>query len=218
MKKILLGLMSVLLCVGLMGSAFAYFTDVATSTGNTFTAGIFPTLQIWSGGTWDPQDWASTVEHTWEMSSLANGPMIPGVSEVTDNAQIREVGGNIPSNHIEIAFSDSILPTTLQPQDLAQWLDVTQMMYSSVNLLSAIKNTPGWDVNNNGVLDLDDLVRSVNVNAPGGPLDNLPPPHLVGGMASLAMTVDFAAGAPNNVQGASLTLVVTFTLEQVASQ
>ncbi len=39
MKKILFSLMAVLLSVGLIGAAFAYFSDVETSTGNTFTAG-----------------------------------------------------------------------------------------------------------------------------------------------------------------------------------
>ncbi len=39
MKKILFAIMSVAIAVGLMGAAFAYFSDTETSTGNTFTAG-----------------------------------------------------------------------------------------------------------------------------------------------------------------------------------
>lgn len=39
MKKILITVMAVALCLGLMGGAFAYFSDVETSEGNTFTAG-----------------------------------------------------------------------------------------------------------------------------------------------------------------------------------
>ena len=39
MKKILFTLMTVVLCLGLVGGAFAYFTDTATSTTNSFTAG-----------------------------------------------------------------------------------------------------------------------------------------------------------------------------------
>jgi len=38
-KKIIFSLLAVALCVGMIGSAFAYFTDVETSTGNTFQAG-----------------------------------------------------------------------------------------------------------------------------------------------------------------------------------
>jgi len=39
MKKLLFVLMACVLSIGLIGGAFAYFTDVETSTGNTFTAG-----------------------------------------------------------------------------------------------------------------------------------------------------------------------------------
>lgn len=39
MKKILFSVMAVVLCLGLMGGAFAYFSDTETSSGNTFTAG-----------------------------------------------------------------------------------------------------------------------------------------------------------------------------------
>jgi predicted ribosomally synthesized peptide with SipW-like signal peptide len=38
-KKLLFTVMACVLCIGLMGSAFAYFSDYETSTGNTFTAG-----------------------------------------------------------------------------------------------------------------------------------------------------------------------------------
>ena len=39
MKKILISVMAVALCLGLMGGAFALFSDTETSTGNTMTAG-----------------------------------------------------------------------------------------------------------------------------------------------------------------------------------
>jgi predicted ribosomally synthesized peptide with SipW-like signal peptide len=39
MKKILFTLMVCVLCLGMIGAAFAYFTDSASSTGNSFTAG-----------------------------------------------------------------------------------------------------------------------------------------------------------------------------------
>ena len=39
MKKILFALMAVVLCVGLVGGAFAYFTDTQASAGNVFASG-----------------------------------------------------------------------------------------------------------------------------------------------------------------------------------
>ena len=44
MKKILFSLMAVVLCLGLMGGAFAYFSDVETSEDNTFSAGTIDLL------------------------------------------------------------------------------------------------------------------------------------------------------------------------------
>lgn len=41
MKKFLLSGLAALLAMGLMGSSFAYFSDIETSTGNTFTAGTW---------------------------------------------------------------------------------------------------------------------------------------------------------------------------------
>jgi predicted ribosomally synthesized peptide with SipW-like signal peptide len=39
MKKILFALMAVVLCVGLVGGAFAYFTDTQASSNNVFASG-----------------------------------------------------------------------------------------------------------------------------------------------------------------------------------
>ena len=47
MKKLLFAIMACALCLGLVGGAFAYFTDTATSETNSFTAG---TLSIEDGG------------------------------------------------------------------------------------------------------------------------------------------------------------------------
>jgi predicted ribosomally synthesized peptide with SipW-like signal peptide len=49
MKKILFGIMSIVLCVGLMGAAFASFSDTATSTGNRFAAGTLDVNCVISG-------------------------------------------------------------------------------------------------------------------------------------------------------------------------
>jgi predicted ribosomally synthesized peptide with SipW-like signal peptide len=48
-KKIIFSLLAVALCVGMIGSAFAYFTDVETSSGNTMSAGTL-NVQIANAG------------------------------------------------------------------------------------------------------------------------------------------------------------------------
>jgi predicted ribosomally synthesized peptide with SipW-like signal peptide len=54
MKKLLFAIMAIVLCVGLIGGAFAYFTDTQTSSGNTFTAGSTYLLMS-NGGTYAHQ-------------------------------------------------------------------------------------------------------------------------------------------------------------------
>jgi predicted ribosomally synthesized peptide with SipW-like signal peptide len=81
-KKILFSLMAVMLCIGLVGGAFAYFTDVAPSTGNTMTAGTLNLLISNDGGTnyydsvgaviTSPSGWAPGTEFTTDPIYLKN--------------------------------------------------------------------------------------------------------------------------------------------------
>jgi spore coat-associated protein N len=226
LKKLLISLIAVIVCAGMVGSTLAYFTDVETSTGNTFTAGTLD-LQIKDNSMWDPDPWGDGVDQTWVMAN-----MIPGVSTVTNYVALRNTG-SIAEDHVEISFDNAIDEQTAPPgsnpvesdsnpaseaRDLAEWLQVTSMLYSGIDLKTVIEATPGYDVNSNGWLDLDDLARSPAIIADGGPLDNLTPPRLTGGEASLHMTVKFNAGATNDIQGDTLITTVYFTLNQVASQ
>ena len=210
MRKLIFSALAVILALGLMGGTFAYFQETQTSTSNTFTAGTL-LMEISDDGTWDPDGWGTIVDRTWEMTN-----MVPGISEVTNHASIQEIG-TLDGDHVEIVFSATIVPGTLLPQDMAEWLEVTAMTYGSTSLFNDVKATTGWDVNSNGFLDLDDLMRSGPVIASGGPLDDLTAPHTVG-FISLSMTIRFNEGATDDVQGATLTMVVSFILNQHSSQ
>jgi predicted ribosomally synthesized peptide with SipW-like signal peptide len=227
-KKSLISIMAVAMCLGIVGSSYAYFTDVETSLGNTFIAGTLG-LEIKDNSTWDPDPWGHGVDQTWLMDL-----MVPGESWVTNYIALRETG-TIPADHVEISFTSTIdeqtNPPGLNPMesdtnpdsvagDLAKWLEVTSMLFSGVDLKCKITggSTPGWDFNGNGWLDLDDLANSPAIAGVNGPLDNLDPPHLTGGEGSLHVTVMFHAGATNDIQGDTLTTTVTFTLNQDVSQ
>ena len=221
--------MAVVLCLGMVGSSFAYFTDMETSKANTFTMGTLD-LEIRDNVALDPDGWEDGLNQTWTM-----GPIEPGISYVTNDLTLREVG-TIAGNHVEITFDSAIDEQTAPPgvnplvtdsnpvslaQDLGKWLEVTSMLYSSDDLIWRITGldfTPGWDVNGNGWLDLDDLVRSPAITADHGPLDDLLPPNLTGGEGSFYMTVVFRTEATSDVSGDVLTTVVSFTLNHNASQ
>jgi predicted ribosomally synthesized peptide with SipW-like signal peptide len=213
--------MVVALGVGIVGSSLAYFTDVETSSGNTFSAGTLD-LQIRDNGTWDPDPWGDGVDMTWVMDN-----MVPGGSSVTNHVFLRNFG-SIQDGHVEISFSheidedanpvDSDTNPVSQPGDLAKWLEIDSMSYAPNNLKTDIKSTQGWDVNGNGWLDLDDVARSPNIIADNGPLDDLVSPDDVGGEASFSMSLFFRPEATNDIQGDILITTVTFTLNQDASQ
>lgn len=229
LKKSLISILAVLIILGMVGGSFAYFTDTDTSSGNTFTAGMMG-LEIKDDSTFDPDPWGDGVDQTWVMDL-----MVPGESMVTNYIALREIG-TVPGDHVEISFANTIDEQTTPPGlnpvesdtnpvsvagDLAEWLEVTSMLFSGVDVKWQITGpgfTPGWDFNGNGWLDLDDLANSPAITAVNSPLDDLPPPHLTGGEGSLHMTVMFHAGATSDIQGDILTTVVSLILNQHESQ
>jgi len=209
--------MAVVVCAGMVGTSFAYFTDVETSTGNTFTAGTLD-LKMSDDNEYPPGD---GVSHTWSMSNMA-----PGVSNVGPWGVSVINSGTIGGGHVEISFSHEIndLPDVSSdtnphstPGEMARWLQILSMTYDGVTFVGAMP-TPGHalvDANHNGFFDLQDVTLPDNIAS----LDNLPaPPANSGGIISFTMHLLFNDGATNDIQGDTLTTTVSFTLNQVASQ
>ena len=208
-----------MLALGLMGSVFAFFTDSATSTGNTFTSGTLDLELSDANDGFGPPD---SVTVTWTMSNME-----PGVTTVGPLPVNLQNTGTIAADHVEIAFSHSIAETpdvesdtnwNSNPWEMAEWLEIISMTYNGSNWVTAF-STPGpLDPNNNGFFDLEDLTLSPYTDV-GGPLDDLPvPPPNSSGTTSFVMALKFNAGATNDIQGDTLTTTVTFTLNQEASQ
>ncbi len=83
MKKILFSLMACVLCLGLVGGAFAYFTDVVNSNTNVMTAGTL-SIQIRNDtGAWQND----AVTASFSASGLA-----PGQSFETNFVQVKNTG------------------------------------------------------------------------------------------------------------------------------
>jgi predicted ribosomally synthesized peptide with SipW-like signal peptide len=205
--------MAVIVCVGIVGSSLAYFTDVETSTGNTFTAGTL-ILKLSDKN----EGFGDGVTATWTMDNMQ-----PGVTSVGPLSVNLQNSGNIAGNHVEISFSHDIdedanpvesdSDPASDPGDIARWLQIITMTYDTIDFLDSYT-----DANHNGFFDLEDLTMSPYADE-AGPLDNLPtPPPNNGGTTSLTMKLKFNAGATNDIQGDILTTTVTFTLNQDASQ
>ncbi len=204
--------------MGMVGSSLAYFTDVATSTGNTFKAGTLD-LKVSDHDEW----FGNGVTETWTMANMEPGNTAVGPLYVN-----LANSGTIAADHVEISFSHTIDEQTnppgfnpvdsdtnreSKPGDLAKWLEITAMTYDTKNFLIGYT-----DANHNGFFDLEDVTMSPYTDD-GGPLDNLPaPPPNYGGTRSFMLSLKFNAGATNDIQGDTLTTTVYFTLNQDASQ
>jgi predicted ribosomally synthesized peptide with SipW-like signal peptide len=211
MKKIILGLIASVLCIGMVGSAFAYFTDVETSTGNTFTVGTLD-LQIADTDEW----FGDGISRTWTMSNMA-----PGVTTVGPFSVNLHNSGNIQGDYVEIGFSHVIdeLSNPVEtdsdpnstPGEMAKWIEITAMSYDTINFMTAYQ-----DVNGNGIFDLEDVTLAPYTDD-GGLLDNLPAPSGTG-IRTFTLALRFNELATNDVQGDALTTTVSFTLNQDVSQ
>jgi predicted ribosomally synthesized peptide with SipW-like signal peptide len=210
-KKILLNLMAIVLCAGMTGSAFAYFTDVETSTDNTLRAGTLD-LKIADEDEW----FGDGVSSTWAMKN-----MVPGETAVGPFSVNLHNSGNIAGSHVEISFNHVIdeasqpvepdADPTSTPGKMAKWIQITAMTYDTFNFVSHY-----IDANGNGIFDLEDVTMSPYIDD-GGLLDNLPAPTGAG-VRSFTMALKFAAGATNDIQGDILTTSVSFTLNQDPGQ
>jgi spore coat-associated protein N len=216
-KKLILTSLAMVLALGMIGGAFAYFADTETSSGNTLTAGTMD-MRIADRD----EDPGHGVTATWVMSD-----MIPGETSFGPYSVNLDDIGTITADHLEISFSHSIndfpdvesdTNKSSLPEHLAKWLQITLMTYNGTNFVNIYNsNYPASDPNNNHIFDLDDVTK-VPWSGDGGYLDSLThvPPHT--GYSSFTLELLFAADATDDIQGDTLTTTVTFTLNQDSSQ
>jgi predicted ribosomally synthesized peptide with SipW-like signal peptide len=216
MKKILISLMTLVLVLGLVGAGtMAYFSDTETSTGNTFTAGTL-NLQLDDP---DEED-ANGVTASWLNTNMAPGDSVSGWVDVVN-------AGTLTADHVEISFANTVTNVVTPAEigaddtDISDSIQVTTMTYSSGgSLVDFLAITGGVfdnatieaaDTNNSDTITLDEL--------DGVTLDDVTPaPAANGGEERFNMTIQLLPGTGNGNQGDSVTTVITFTLNQDASQ
>jgi len=242
MKKLLVIIMSVGLVIGLIGGAFAYFTDVETSTGNTLQAG---TLDIQIG---DNNEGYGNVPVT--ASFLSPSGWAPGQSFVTDPVYFKNVG-SIPIKYIfgTLGNMKGEDGTTVDPEEAG-----INDIYSYIILeayLEKAGNSTGTPVSGSGpdadgfyteVFDEDNanayldfwgrptdgsisLLDLLYANSAGsstktglwffdGGNDPTTPCLAVGSIAQLKFKFKLAENTPNNYQGDIASFSVDFTAAQ----
>ena len=214
MKKILVSLSIIgVVAVIAVGSTVAYFRDVETSTGNTFSAGTLD-LQIRDQN----NPWGNGVTGTWSATDMKPGDEY---SFDVPFVWLRNVG-SINADHLEITCdysideNDCLEPETNCeniPDDMAKEMIITRCEYYqdgvwSVNCLTNLN--PKWRIEDQ---DGDNKITFYDLK--NDKLDDLTPPNP---WTTFEMSVKFSELAGNDFQGDTFDLTMIFTLNQDASQ
>ena len=189
MKKIF-GLSLVLIAVvGIIGVAtFAYFTDNANSSGNSFVSGTLNLTINDTGG----------VTRTLYATGMSPGATV-GPSTIT-----LKNTGTVNGATLDIVFSytesDASPPVNKTADEVVAVIEFTTLNYGGTNLLSRIS-----DINGNGYIDLYDLKNTNLTGAPG--LD-------AGASKNFDISAQLRSETGNDFQDNGINITMAFTLEQ----
>jgi predicted ribosomally synthesized peptide with SipW-like signal peptide len=145
-KKILFTVMACVLCLGLIGSAFAYFSDTETSSGNTFTAAILD-LELCPGN-----------PIPFGLSNIAPGQSGTGKVTLTDTAS--SLDGELD---IRLANFVQYENDRTEPELHPGWGTADYPAGPNAGELNFFLGFAAYvDVNQNGVFDTGDVQLTYN--------------------------------------------------------
>jgi predicted ribosomally synthesized peptide with SipW-like signal peptide len=201
-KKILISLMTIAMMAALIGGGvFAYFNDVETSTGNTFTAGTLD-LNLDGGNT-------NVVKFT--VSNVKPGDSGGGTWTV---ANVGSIAGYLDLESISVSEA---IGTTTDPELASEptHVDTTQLgNYLMVHMFIDANNNGSWDTGETHILGTDAAPVAINTIASSYALDL---GLAASGTNYITLRWSVATGTDNRIQGDSVTLNMTFELQQQAA-
>ena len=203
MKRILISLMTIALVSALIGGGiYAYFSDVETSTGNTFTAGTLD-LNLDGGNT-------NVVKFT--VSDVKPGDSGGGSWTV---ANVGSIAGYLDLESISVSEA---IGTTTDPEEADEptGVDTIQLgTYLMVHLFVDTNNNGSWDAGEADIFGTDAAPAAINTIAASYALDlSL---AATGGTNYITLVWSVGTGTDNRIQGDSVTLDITFELQQRAA-
>lgn len=199
-KRIVLSSVSIFASLALVtGATFAFFSDVGTSTNNTFAAGSFDLL-LSDDNQFDVDD----VTQTWVGTNMA-----PGVTTVDATLKL-ENGGTVAGDNVHVALVNDLTGSPA-PDQIDDYLEIVTLEYDSANILPLVTES-----GNNAFTDLADWAALAGTHGI---------PHSIqlgladtGTEHDLHMVVRLHSTAPSGVEGESMTSTFTATLHQGAGQ
>jgi len=211
-KKIVGLTIAILLIIGTVaGVTWAYFSDTEASLDNVFAAGTL-NLKLTDNNETDQDG----VTASWSNTNMAPGDSCVGWVDLKNV-------GSLAANHVEISFANTVtnVVTASDDTDISDSMNVTVMSYGATDLL--LQTVAGtFDNADIEAADVagsnDDAITLDELN--GVTIDNLAEVPLANGASVVRfdMTVQLDPATGDGNQGDSVTTVITFTLNQVASQ
>lgn len=214
-RKLTLGVAAILVASMLAGAgSFAYFSDVETSSGNTFMAGTLD-VKIRDGA----DTYQDDLDSVWKLIDLK-----PGDNDGPGQRFNFKNYGSIKIDHMDITCSYKVTEsdeepdkhdTAADPDKMAAEFTITSLWVSkgdgnSKNLLLLLY--PDQDINNNGRPDLEDL-KKAGING----ITIVPDPNQ-GSHTFVDIELEFDQDAGNDFQGDTLILTMIFTFNQHSDQ
>jgi len=202
-KRILMSLMTIALVGALVGGGvYAYFSDTETSTGNTFTAGTLD-LNLDGGNT-------NVVKFT--VSDVKPGDSNGGTWTV---ANVGNIAGYLD---LESCNVTEAIGVTTDPElaDEPTLSDTTQLgNYLMVHIFVDTNNNGSWDSGETDILGTNAAPVAINTIAASYGLNiSL---AASGGTNYITLRWSVATATGNRIQGDSVTLNITFELQQRAA-
>lgn len=204
MKKILVSFMTIALVSALIGGGiYAYFSDVETSTGNTFTAGTLD-LNLDGGNT-------NVVKFT--VDDVKPGASGGGTWEV---ANVGNMDGYLD---LESISASEAIGTTTDPEladEVPPGTDTAQLgNYLMVHMFIDANNNGSWDAGETDIFGTNASPAAINTIASSYGLDL----SLLANGGTNYITLLWSVGTTvdNRIQGDSVTLDITFELQQRAA-
>jgi predicted ribosomally synthesized peptide with SipW-like signal peptide len=204
MNRILLSIMTiVLVCALIGGGVYAYFSDIETSTGNTFTAGTLD-LNLDGGNT-------NVVKFT-----VADVKPGDSDSDTWTVANVGTIDGYLDLESIGITEG---IGTTTEPElvDEPTHGDANQLgNYLMGHLFIDTNDDGNWDEGETDIFGTDAVPVKINSIAANYGLD-LSLAH-GGGTNYITLAWSIPTATDNRIQGDNVTLDMTFELQQRAAE
>jgi spore coat-associated protein N len=202
LRKVLLSLMTIVLVCGVVGGGvYAYFSDVETSTGNTFTAGTLD-LNLDGGNT-------NVVKFT--VGDVAPGDSGNGTWTVSN---VGSIDGYLDLESVSVTEG---IGTTTDPEvaDEPSHGDTAQLgSYLLAHLFVDTNDNGSWDSGETDIFGSDGSPAAINTIA-GSYDQNLSLPH--GSTNYITLVWSVPGDTDNRIQGDNVTLEMTFELQQRAA-